>query len=618
MKYGCSRLGYCHQLCNSVTTTLKTVTFPKVQEQVKVKNQGNANLTYTIGSQSGALTPGQSVTVNESISSFTIQAASGTQAFELRAKEKGTEQTETETDVMSLLAEIPNLTNYEISSKSRKGQAIISFVSDDGFEADYSILKNIFQPRNVPCVLAAVPNLSGEMSDAHLLELQNMGWEISSHTADHKGLNPNQDATSVLNNAEIDYQLKESKRLLESKGLKITTICYPYGQYNDLTKEYARKYYRCARKSSLGSGINVSPIDSYALNTVFMDGLTTPNQVVFPSLTDSTQTVTLTEFTYDYYKYFIDKAILNNGWCIISLHAAYLAEFTSAQQAILGQLLDYIATTTASVKTLNDALNQIGNIVDIGNYPNKDYFVIGADGKVYSSMLKPLNTLVNATNSADNSTLIGVFENFKITQTPITNSNATGFPNNTAGVLITDKTAGENGYNYQLYHVYNSNDIYKRGTTSTGVWKAWQKINLGFYDNATITSDLNAFSNASVNTSFVVGKVTYTKINTAGGNNVGFPNNASGTLITDRVANENGYDYQMYHPYNSNEVWKRGITSAGVWKAWQKISVGFYENFIQFVDVNTYTNATALSSFTTGKITYCNNKDWKQSYFLWR
>jgi hypothetical protein len=88
---------------DSVTTSLKTVTFPKVQEQVKVKNQGNANLTYTIGSQSGTLTPGQSITVNEDISSFSIQAASGTQAFELRAKEKGTEQTETETDVMTAL-----------------------------------------------------------------------------------------------------------------------------------------------------------------------------------------------------------------------------------------------------------------------------------------------------------------------------------------------------------------------------------------------------------------------------------------------------------------------------------------------------------------------------------
>jgi hypothetical protein len=100
---------------DSVTTSLKTVTFPKVQEQVKVKNQGNANLTYTIGSQSGTLTPGQSVTVNEDISSFSIQAASSTQAFELRAKEKGTEQTEdNSSDVMSQLVDKAKQTDLDL------------------------------------------------------------------------------------------------------------------------------------------------------------------------------------------------------------------------------------------------------------------------------------------------------------------------------------------------------------------------------------------------------------------------------------------------------------------------------------------------------------------------
>jgi hypothetical protein len=79
-----------------VTTTLKTVTFPKVQEQVYLRNQGNANFTYTIGSQSGTLTPGQSVTVNQDVSSYSVQAVSGTHTFELRAKEKGTEITETD------------------------------------------------------------------------------------------------------------------------------------------------------------------------------------------------------------------------------------------------------------------------------------------------------------------------------------------------------------------------------------------------------------------------------------------------------------------------------------------------------------------------------------------
>jgi hypothetical protein len=95
-----------------VTTTLKTVTFPKVQEQVYLRNQGNANFTYTIGSQSGTLTPGQSVTVIQDVSSFTLQAVSGTHTFELRAKEKGTEINETETDVMTALAESTNYATW--------------------------------------------------------------------------------------------------------------------------------------------------------------------------------------------------------------------------------------------------------------------------------------------------------------------------------------------------------------------------------------------------------------------------------------------------------------------------------------------------------------------------
>jgi hypothetical protein len=89
-----------------VTTTLKTVTFPKVQEQVYLRNQGNANITYTIGSQSGTLTPGQSVTVNQDVSSYTVQAVSGTHTFELRAKEKGTEIEEAPSDVPSQIASL--------------------------------------------------------------------------------------------------------------------------------------------------------------------------------------------------------------------------------------------------------------------------------------------------------------------------------------------------------------------------------------------------------------------------------------------------------------------------------------------------------------------------------
>jgi hypothetical protein len=147
---------------DSVTTSLKIVTFPKVQEQVKVKNQGNANLTYTIGSQSGTLTSGQSVTVNEDISSFTIQAVSGTQAFELRAKEKGTEQTEIETDVVTALVDNATVSVKvesfkiqipEVDDTARLNRAVSSLGSSGGvldfkMFGSYTISSRIVLPNN--------------------------------------------------------------------------------------------------------------------------------------------------------------------------------------------------------------------------------------------------------------------------------------------------------------------------------------------------------------------------------------------------------------------------------------------------------------------------------------
>jgi hypothetical protein len=149
---------------DAVTTTLKTVTFPKVQEQVYLRNQGNANFTYTIGSQSGTLTPGQSVTVNQDVSSFTLQAVSGTHTFELRAKEKGTEKIETETDVMSQLAEkmsktdsakynsqadyvniVRNMTSYKQFRvrKNSVNTAVFDVILDDGVKhITYDFTKN--------------------------------------------------------------------------------------------------------------------------------------------------------------------------------------------------------------------------------------------------------------------------------------------------------------------------------------------------------------------------------------------------------------------------------------------------------------------------------------------
>jgi lysophospholipase L1-like esterase len=79
---------------DSVGTSNKTVSFPKTQSLIRVTNKGNTNITYTIGTQTGTLTPGQNKSVAEKLTSFTIASVSGTQPFEVYATEDGTEKVE--------------------------------------------------------------------------------------------------------------------------------------------------------------------------------------------------------------------------------------------------------------------------------------------------------------------------------------------------------------------------------------------------------------------------------------------------------------------------------------------------------------------------------------------
>jgi hypothetical protein len=130
---------------DSVTTSLKTVTFPKVQEQVKVKNQGNTNLTYTIGSQSGTLTPGQSVMVKENVSSFNIQAVAGVQSFEVKATEQGTEIVDTDNNLPSdVSAQLNSLTTSLATKASKTDLTNIGNGSPKGVYATLTALQTAF------------------------------------------------------------------------------------------------------------------------------------------------------------------------------------------------------------------------------------------------------------------------------------------------------------------------------------------------------------------------------------------------------------------------------------------------------------------------------------------
>lgn len=126
---------------DTVGTTLKTFSFNKPQNLVKVTLRGTSNVTYTIGTSSGTLTPGQSVSVYQLISSFNLTASSGTQAIEVYAIEDGDEKEEDNTGVSVYNAAI-GLRRWRRSLAKVKTQtnqiANINVIGDSITEGGYS------------------------------------------------------------------------------------------------------------------------------------------------------------------------------------------------------------------------------------------------------------------------------------------------------------------------------------------------------------------------------------------------------------------------------------------------------------------------------------------------
>jgi hypothetical protein len=96
----------------SVGTTDTVFPFKKPQDLVKVTNGGGNNLIYTIGSKTGTLTSGQSITIQETISNITLRASVGKQSFQVWATEAGTEKDEESVapDLSGIQSQVDSLT----------------------------------------------------------------------------------------------------------------------------------------------------------------------------------------------------------------------------------------------------------------------------------------------------------------------------------------------------------------------------------------------------------------------------------------------------------------------------------------------------------------------------
>ena len=138
---------------------------------------------------------------------------------------------------------------------------LLSFVFDDGNDTDYLVARKVFKKLGAAANFAVVTdwiNAKNYLTVSQLLELQDDGFEIMSHTKTHPDL-------KSLTSEQIASELSGSKTALEGWGLRVSNLVYPYNKNDDRVRDLAGKYYRSARGGR--SMLNPAAPDRYELKS---------------------------------------------------------------------------------------------------------------------------------------------------------------------------------------------------------------------------------------------------------------------------------------------------------------------------------------------------------------
>jgi hypothetical protein len=89
-------------------------------------------------------------------------------------------------------------------------------------------------------------------------------------------------------------------------------------------------------------------------------------------------------------KRYVDQVAREGGWLVFMTHAWYQG-FDAGE---LTELVEYIQEAGIPIVDVNDAIRLTGNVIEVGNfrkpleYAPDPYFVVSADGRVYSNSLE--------------------------------------------------------------------------------------------------------------------------------------------------------------------------------------------------------------------------------------
>jgi len=456
------------------------------------------------------------------------------------------------TKVKSQLEQIRTFEDYEIQNKTRKTEALFTIWDDDSTKEMWTVLRPIQQQFNIPMSTAILTNwidTSLGLTKSQLLQLIDEGWEPTFHG----------DSQHYLDEMTYEEQynhFEEVMETLESWGIKgVSTIAYPFSRRNNDTVLAARQFFRAGRSTDYG--INRPPFQTWDLMCINGEGK---------------------EHTLESLKADIDDISQNGGWGIYLTHANLMSE---SDVATLEEIIQYVKSKgNIEFVTANEALNRMGNIIDVGRYLARDksipHHVVGSDGST-SSNTTPGVFVEHPLGGIDESLLPNQFETGKIHICLTLARN--NFPE--VGYLVTNNM--RKGYAFQELTDITGRKRIRYEVSGDNEWGNWVLIQT----NVMLTD--SGINSTTPMTDFPRYKVTYTPIPNA--NIAGFPiTDGHGLLETNYMFPTPSGNYQhFYASSTTRDVIYRRRWMNNQWTDWERVNATlsgtsyFLRNFTHYV-----------------------------------
>jgi peptidoglycan/xylan/chitin deacetylase (PgdA/CDA1 family) len=226
--------------------------------------------------------------------------------------------------------------NYSLVSASGGNQnefseGMVTFSFDDGFRNTYEVGLPILEAHGIRSTQAIITKSFTDptyVTAAETIDIQRRGHEIASHTRTHAHL-------TTLTKSKLNAEVRGSRNDLTSIGITpVTTIVYPYGEYNE-TVIAAAKTAGYTGGRGVVSGYNTPTTNEWELH----------DQHVTSGVSFATV------------RGWIDYAVANKLWLILELHQQNVngGEYSN-NPALLEQIASYVDNQNIKTITLGEGL----------------------------------------------------------------------------------------------------------------------------------------------------------------------------------------------------------------------------------------------------------------------